>query len=250
MNITFKRIIISIILISFSLFSSAQWKYSFKLGSAFSSYSGNEFNIVKPAFEIYNNEKGLSEIRAGFYIAANATYELTKNWQIESGLTFNTNKSGASTIFNVTSDLDEPAPHPEYLGVHKVSISSKSVQLPLYIAYKIELADNLSLTPKVGMWAGFGLSASSRLVAYLEDDKIGYADYNPYEEFKYKLTADDELRTLDPISRFDYGLGLRLQLQSGNILIEGGADFGFFNVGPGNSPYNSRVYSVTLGYMF
>lgn len=210
----------------------AQWNYSIELGASFNNFVCSDAALSATG----------SEVQVGFKIAALASYTTRFGLVAETGLGFNSNMGGA--IYSISPT--------EFKHIDNIRTTMQYLQLPINIGYKIKLADKLSLTPKVGLWGAVGVGGHSMVSGV---DYNGNAYVNRIDSFTddtFKVGNGNDLSTVNMPGngRFDWGVGIGLELQSGNIIIKGTCDLGLVNMNKELGGYNTLSYSLTVGYKF
>ena len=163
----------------------------------------------------YGDDLTDKNMKTGFNIGVGADLGFTPNMYLQTGLFFST--KGAKYKSKAEGDLID------------ASITANYLQLPVHLAYKIDVTPGTKVVLHAGPYVAYGIGGKSKL-GKLEVD-----------------TFDKDLG----FKPFDSGLGLGVGAEFGPILVDLGWDMGLTNISrleKGNVK-NQNAY-LSLGYKF
>ncbi len=170
----------------------------------------------------YGDELTDKNMKLGFHVGLAADYDFAPNMAIQSGLFFTTKGSEVTTSFLGTEG--------------KFTQNLMYLQLPVHLAYKVDVTPGTRIVFHGGPYAAYGLAgkvkASAEGIGSIEDDKVfgdGIGQYKP----------------------FDAGLGIGVGAEFGQFLVDLGWDFGLVNISNANNGNvkNQNAY-LSVGYKF
>jgi hypothetical protein len=168
------------------------------------------------------------DAKAGFHAGIMTQYMFNKNLGLESGLYYSL-MGGKET----EKDYDRPNRIDDY----KASANPSYLQMPLYAIYKVELAENLSVYPSLGLYFGYGLN--------------GKIDVKGIENGNDVTMRDDFFN--DNNNRFDMGAGVGFNVQYKKAVFGLGYEHGFMKINKKDYPfdddnsYNSNI-KLSVGF--
>lgn len=181
-----------------------------------------------------NSRMAVEELSAepnhGFMVGVTAGYTFPQNLVLESGLSYQ-RKGGTLSGDMLVNGL-------RLLDIDKMDY----LHLPVTVGYRIRLADDWALTPKVGAYMAVGLQAKGKVAA---SDPFGQLVLGTSDLFK-----DSQLRVdYRPFDRFDGGLQFGLDLSFRKFRLGVGYQLGLAHMSSIYDPqlYN-RTLSLSLGY--
>lgn len=175
-------------------------------------------------------EKLSAEPNHGFMAGVTAGYTFPQNWVLESGLNYQ-RKGGTLSGDMALNGL-------RLLDIDKMDY----LHLPVTAGYRIRLADDWTLTPKVGGYLAVGLQAKGKVAA---SDQFGQPFMGTSDFFK-----DSRLPVgYRPFNRCDGGLQFGLDLSFRKFRLGVGYQLGLAHIASVYDPqlYN-RTFSLSLGY--
>lgn len=229
-----KRLVLLIVPLFLAVFTGhAQWRFSVDAGSSFNQYYTN-----------HHNQNGTGDnVLPGFRLGTTASYTFKVGVRLETGLWYNSNHGGE--LYNINKE--------EYAFIDKMTQQSHYLQIPLYLGYRIRLMENFSIVPKIGLWGGVGLAGKRDIEG---TDGAGHDYYSSgmtYNDTEIGVMTSEGVMgsvVIPAENRFDYGVSVGIDVQSGPIVVRGSCDFGLSNLNPGIGNYSFRMYSLTVGYQF
>ena len=155
----------------------------------------------------YGNNLTDKNMQPGFHIGVGADLEFVPNISLQTGLLFTT--KGAKYHFNVP-----------IVGDVAYNINANYLQLPVHIAYKIDISSGTKVVFHAGPYVAYGIGGKRNI------------------ESKYSADLDSffgkqEVSTFDKnfgFRRFDVGAGLGVGVELGLITVDLGLDMGLFNI--------------------
>lgn len=184
-----------------------------KGGMNLSTYSGDGVNM---------------DSKFGFNAGVTIDFAITDKFYILSGLELTT-KGGKKEFIDGGIFGEEYANKPI-----KFTMNPMYLQLPLHVAYKYEMADDLRIMIEAGPYFAYGVSGKATVKYDGKKEKANIFG-----------TSDYDLN----FRRFDFGLGLGAGLEYDRVGIKVGYDFGLVKIKEGAEAKNGNFY-VALGYHF
>lgn len=188
--------------------ASAQMNLGIKGGVNMSNFIGDK------ASDMY-------ESKVGFNVGLALDYNFAANTAIQSGLFFTT--KGAN-----------------FKDTDKASISLMYLQVPIHLAYKIDVTPGTRIVMHAGPYVAYGVSGN----LIIQDEKI--------DIFKDRTIID--LPFIGPIgtkgaNRFDAGLGFGVGAEFGSFVVDLGWDAGLIPLYE-DGKRNNMSASLSIGYLF
>lgn len=217
--------------------------YILVLCLGWATHASSQFRIGAEAGYL-NSNYSLSGINKqqqhGFLVGAIASYTIHDIGWIESGLTFQ--QKG----FRFDPYVLEGLPP----SINDVNMKAYYLDLPLLMGLKFNVANELSILPKVGGFLSYGLHAKASFAGLTKEEEAFTAEYNPFTVLYHIGSTVDP-----PLIRYDYGR-LDVGVQAGlDVMWKQYALRGVYKYGL-NSHYfftdqmNCRTFSVSLAYYF
>ena len=158
----------------------------------------------------YGDELTDKNMKPGFHIGLGADLGLTPNLFLQTGLFFST--KGA-----------------KYTDSGSVTVTANYLQLPLHLAYKIDVTPGTKVVLHAGPYVGYGIGGKM---------KVGTVSIDTFHK---------DLGLLKP---FDVGAGIGVGAEFGKILVDLGWDMGLTNIARvGGDIKNQNAY-LSLGFKF
>lgn len=163
-----------------------------------------------------------TKMKPGFHIGVGGEFELAPNIAIQSGLFFST--KGAK----IDSEIDLG----DYgIAGSEVTINASYLQLPLHLAYKIDVVPGTKVVLHAGPYFAYGIAGKAAIAGISEKQN----------------TFGDKGLNLKP---FDVGLGLGVGAEFGKILLDLGWDMGLSNIGNNVGEVKTQNAYLSVGYKF
>lgn len=161
----------------------------------------NNTRINGDEYKVYDEKS-----RLGFQIGGNVTYTTMKYFLFGSGLELKLSKGQ----FAVMSDYVSMTGQPSTL-FPKVGAGDISINIPLYVGYKINLFDGLALIPNLGINMGLG-------IASVKDEVETYDANCSFVVDKWKCYDGytKESRHIDAFNRFSFAPRLGMDVVISN----------------------------------
>lgn len=181
---------------------------------------------------------GSNRIKTGFQAGVTAAYSIYNGLQLQSGLAFTT-----KGVKNTRQEWWIGTGNPP-LTTTLTTTNFLYAQIPLKIAYRLNMGEQFTVTPNAGIYFAYGLGGkqilrSSTTNNAMEDRKVTYNSFA--EEDGYK--------------RFDNGISFGVTLQFKQYTLAGDYEMGAANIGRNPNEYQkysfrNRNIGITLGYIF
>lgn len=153
-------------------------------------------------------------MKTGFHIGLGADFEFVPNISLQTGLFYST--KGAKFKDTEAGDLID------------ANVTANYLQLPVHLAYKIDVTPGTKVVLHAGPYAAYGIGGKM---------KLGTLEVDTFDK-------DDGLKPIDA------GLGLGVGAEFGPILVDIGWDMGLLNLArEGGDVKNQNAY-LSLGYKF
>lgn len=185
-----------------------------------------------------DNKKADSKLKVGYQIGATVDYSFTREWLIQSGLSFTTKGSKIDDFYagRMEGGDGRGTTH---------TFNQLYLQLPIYAAYRINVSDNFNLVIGAGPYMAYGLGGKSKEKLH----KAVFGDGSTKREFD--TFGDGDNGDSEQLKRFDFGLGLNVSGEFGKIVVGLGYEHGLLNVAAYDGlKYRNRSAALTLGYKF
>ena len=155
----------------------------------------------------YGDNLNDKSIQPGFHIGVGADLEFLHNVSLQTGLFFST--KGAKYTFNsgITDDVE-------------FNVNSSYIQLPIHIAYKIDVTPGTKLVFHAGPYLAYGVGGKRKITSNFGggfENYFGKPDVNTFDK-KWGIKP------------FDVGVGIGVGAEFGLIFIDLGWDMGLMNI--------------------
>jgi hypothetical protein len=181
--------------------------------------------------------------KPGFSLGVTAQYMLTQQAGIETGLYY--------SLLGCKSEAKVSALG--YYYKETQSVNPSYLQLPISFLYKFEIGQDLYLYPSAGIYLGYGIAGKAKVegatnlsVGELPD---GFDLGTLEDDFFGKGNRGEEVT-----NRFDFGIGLGVNLQYSKFVIGLGYDLGLTKINKesisGEKDAKNVNFKVSLGYFF
>lgn len=176
----------------------------------------------------YGDDLSDKNLKPGFHIGVGADLELVPNVALQTGLFFST--KGAKYTYDVP-----------VAGKVDYNVSANYLQLPVHVAYKIDVTPGTKVVFHAGPYIAYGIGGKRKIESKYSadlDNIFGKQDVNTFDkDWGFKP--------------FDAGVGLGVGAEFGLILVDLGWDMGLTNISrmdKGNVK-NQNAY-LSIGYKF
>lgn len=169
--------------------------------------------------------------KIGFQVGVTGEYAIAEGFYLQSGLSFTT--KGSKIEISQYSDA-------------KLTVNQTYLQLPIYAAYKIDIAPATKIAFNVGPYFAYGLGGKTKIEGFDDLDIEGFGI-----DGKYDTYGSDGL-----LKRFDLGLGAGVSAEFGKIVVGINYELGLLNLANKSDgedagfKYKNRNASLTVGYKF
>ena len=181
----------------------------------------------------YGNDLSDKNLKPGFHIGVGADLEFVPNISLQTGLFYST--KGAK--YNYDAKIG---------GNLELDVTANYLQLPIHIAYKIDITPGTKLVLHAGPYLAYGIGGKRKITSGWEagnEIKIGPKNANAFDkDFGFKP--------------FDVGVGLGVGAEFGIIMLDLGWDMGLNNIARKNEEIitpknikNQNAY-LSIGYKF
>jgi hypothetical protein len=183
----------------------------------------------------YGDNLSDRNMKPGFHLGVGADLEFVPNISLQTGLFFST--KGAE----YTTEI------PVGVGVVEYSVTASYIQLPIHLAYKIDVNPGTKVFFHAGPYIAYGVGGKRTIKSKYSADLqnfFGKQEVNTFDkDFGYKP--------------FDYGVGLGVGAEFGVILLDLGWDLGLKNIArniEAISVYKPNIKNqsayLSIGYKF
>lgn len=176
----------------------------------------------------YGDDLSDKNLKPGFHIGVGADLELVPNVALQTGLFFST--KGAKYSYDVP-----------IVGKVEYNINANYLQLPVHVAYKIDVTPGTKIVFHAGPYIAYGIGGKRKIESKFTED------LKP-------IIGDQEINTFDKdygFKPFDAGVGIGVGAEFGLIIVDLGWDMGLTNISrmdKGNVKTQNAYLS--LGYKF
>lgn len=183
------------------------------------------------------NKDADPKFKVGYQIGVTVDYTFTRDWLIQSGLSFTTKGSKVDDFYagQMIGGDGRGTTH---------TFNQLYIQLPVYAAYRVNVTDNLGIVIGAGPYMAYGIGGKSKEKLH----KAVFGDSSTERKFDTFGNGDDDIEQLN---RVDFGLGLNVSAEFGKIVVGLGYEHGLLNVAAYDGlKYRNRSAALTLGYKF
>lgn len=175
--------------------------------------------------------------KLGFSIGATIEHDITNGFYLQSGLTFTTKGAKHKSHEYWIGGTNPP------ITYTKTTINQTYLQLPLMVAYKVQINQDMKAFLRIGAHVAYGIGGKTT-----EKEETKGAD-RPDETNKESSFGSEKLE------RFDFGLGSGIGFEYQRYVISlnyelGLRDISYKHDNLTNSDYKNRNASLTIGYKF
>lgn len=170
----------------------------------------------------YGDELNDKSMKVGFHAGIGADLEFAPNVGIQTGLFFSA--KGAEYKYSTA----------------EVNVTANYLQLPVHVAYKIDVTPGTKVVLHAGPYVAYGLGGKTKV-------NLGGTQIGSVDTFKDDSTID----AFNGLKRFDAGLGLGVGFEFGKLLVDLGWDMGLTNLSRiNNADIKTQNAYLSLGYKF
>ena len=183
----------------------------------------------------YGDNLSDKNMQPGFHIGVGADLEFITNVSLQTGLFFST--KGAKYNYKVP-----------VVGDVEYNVTSNYLQLPVHLAYKIEVAPGTKLVLHAGPYVAYGLGGKRKIESKYSADLDKFFGEQEVSTFSKKWGYKP----------FDVGVGVGVGAEFGVIFVDLGWDMGLKNIARGlkisettykQNMKNQSAY-LSIGYKF
>lgn len=180
----------------------------------------------------YGNNLSDKNIKPGFHIGVGADLEFMPNIALQTGLFYSAKGAKYTYTSPITNDVE-------------FNISANYIQLPIHLAYKMDVTPGTKLVFHAGPYLAYGVGGKRKIDNYRGDLK--------------QLFGEQEVNTFDKnhgLKRFDSGLGIGVGVEFGIITVDLGWDMGLTDLARENKEIvakksiKTQSAYLSLGYKF
>ena len=185
---------------------------------------------VKGGLNLSNFSGDISDtkMKPGFHVGVGADFELAPNLAIQSGLFFSTKGTKVEEDFEIE----------EFEIINgEVTVNANFLQLPLHVAYKIDVTPGTRVVLHAGPYIAYGIAGKTKV----EASAGGVSESDEVDTF-----GSDGL----DLKPFDSGLGLGVGAEFGSILLDLGWDMGLTNIGDSDADVKTLNAYLSIGCRF
>lgn len=185
----------------------------------------------------YGDNLSDKSMNPGFHIGVSADLEFVHNVSLQTGLFFST--KGAKYNY------DYPV---KAVGQLEYTVNANYLQLPIHIAYKMDITPGTKLVFHAGPYLAYGIGGKRKIES----------KYSPDLE---PFVGKQEINTFDKnfgFKPFDTGVGIGVGMEFGILIVDLGWDMGLNNIARevkvGDTVYKQSVRNqsayLSIGYKF
>lgn len=200
---------------------------------------------------IYGEGAKDTRMKFGYQAGVAVDYELVPNVAIQSGLFLVT-----KGYYHPTFEVDKTVGDIKIKGRFDRTSNAMYLQLPVHLAYKVDVAPEMRLVLHAGPYVAYGVGGKVTTKAFkgiagnVPSEMQGAVDAVLKELDKNSV----EMKTFDKetgLKPFDAGVGVGIGAEFGSILVDLGWDMGLLNITKSKEvkAKNQTAY-ISLGYMF
>lgn len=177
-----------------------------------------------------------SESKNGFMIGGVANYQTKKSFVFESGISFI--QKGAKLAGNIYSK--------ENISINEIDAKKMSyININLLIGYKINITNQLSITPKIGGYIGTGVGGYA-FVSGKDEERGGYFMSRVNNPFTSSFIQNDDYCLFDNI---DSGLQLGIDFQYNKFQLRTSYLLGLNEIQAlYDEKLSNRTFNISLAY--
>ncbi|RNC66801.1 porin family protein [Proteiniphilum sp. X52] len=192
-----------------------------------------------------------SKMKLGFNVGMAVDYEFESNMAIQSGLYFIKKGAKLSSI-----KIDQKVGEIQLSGTVDKTVNAMYLQVPLHLAYKIDVSPEARLVLHAGPYAAYGIGGKISGKSTVKAPGNVPADKKAAVEAALKEinASTTGVKTFDKkmgYKPFDAGVGIGLGAEFGSFLVDLGWDMGLLNISrnKGVNVKNQNAY-LSVGFKF
>jgi len=197
---------------------------------------------IKAGMNISNasidNKDADPKLKVGYQIGVTADYSFTRDWLIQTGLSFTVKGSKIDDFYagKMIGGDGRGTTH---------TFNQLYLTLPIYAGYRIHVTDNFGVVIGAGPYLGYGIGGKTK-------EKLHEAIFGDGStERKFDTFGDADDIDIEQLKRFDFGLGLNVSAEFGKIVVGLGYEHGLLNIAAyDDMKYRNRSAALALGYKF
>lgn len=200
---------------------------------------------------LYGKEVKDTKMKLGFNVGIAADYEFESNVAIQSGLYFITKGAKLSS-----TKIDQKVGDIKLSGTVDKTANAMYLQIPLHLAYKIDVTPGARVVLHAGPYAAYGVGGKISGKSTVKVSGNVPADQKAAVDAALKQinASTNSVNTFDKkmgYKPFDAGVGIGVGAEFGSFLVDLGWDMGLLNISrnKGVNVKNQNAY-LALGFKF
>ena len=180
----------------------------------------------------YGNNLSDKNVKPGFHVGVGADLEFLHNVSLQTGLFYSAKGAKYTYYSKLTEDVE-------------FNVSANYIQLPIHLAYKIDVKPGTKLVFHAGPYLSYGIGGKKNIDNFRGDLE--------------QLFGEQEVNTFDKdhgLKRFDTGVGIGVGVEFGIITVDLGWDIGLTDLARENKALvaqksiKTQSAYLSLGYKF
>jgi hypothetical protein len=180
---------------------------------------------------LYGKEVKDTKMKLGFNVGVAADYEFESNVAIQSGLYFTTKGAKLSS-----TNIDQKVGDIKLSGTVDKTANAMYLQVPLHLAYKIDVTPGARVVLHAGPYAAYGVGGKISGKSTVKVSGNVPADQKAAVDAALKqinASTTTSVNTFDKkmgYKPFDAGVGIGVGAEFGSLLVDLGWDMGLLNI--------------------
>ncbi|HMM17091.1 MAG TPA: porin family protein [Petrimonas sp.] len=180
---------------------------------------------------LYGKEVKDTKMKLGFNVGVAADYEFESNVAIQSGLYFTTKGAKLSS-----TNIDQKVGDIKLSGTVDKTANAMYLQVPLHLAYKIDVTPGARVVLHAGPYAAYGVGGKISGKSTVKVSGNVTADQKAAVDAALKqinASTTSSVNTFDKkmgYKPFDAGVGIGVGAEFGSLLVDLGWDMGLLNI--------------------
>jgi hypothetical protein len=180
---------------------------------------------------LYGKEVKDTKMKLGFNVGVAADYEFESNVAIQSGLYFTTKGAKLSS-----TNIDQKVGDIKLSGTVDKTANAMYLQVPLHLAYKIDVTPGARVVLHAGPYAAYGVGGKISGKSTVKVSGNVTADQKAAVDAALKqinASTTTSVNTFDKkmgYKPFDAGVGIGVGAEFGSLLVDLGWDMGLLNI--------------------
>ena len=179
---------------------------------------------------LYGKEVKDTKMKLGFNVGVAADYEFESNVAIQSGLYFTTKGAKLSS-----TNIDQKVGDIKLSGTVDKTANAMYLQIPLHLAYKIDVTPGARVVLHAGPYAAYGVGGKISGKSTVKVSGNVPADQKAAVDAALKQinASTNSVNTFDKkmgYKPFDAGVGIGVGAEFGSLLVDLGWDMGLLNI--------------------